>query len=157
MGVGKTTIGRKLAKSLERKFVDTDDVIVKAHGDISRIFEIQGEKGFRAIESDIVISHLNEAIVLSTGGGAVLTEHTRQALPIATVIYLSTDGKHIGARLRGGKRPLIQNGMSDWRTIYESRRHLYEEVADITIDTSGKSLHETLETITEELTRLEQK
>lgn len=157
MGVGKTTVGRKLAKTLARKFVDTDNLIVKAHGDIAGIFETQGEKIFREIESDTVISLLNEAIVVSTGGGAVLNEHTRQALRIATVIYLSSDGKHIGSRLRGGKRPLIKNGMSDWRSIYESRRNLYEEVADITIDTSGKSLHETLEAITEELTRLEQK
>jgi shikimate kinase len=155
MGVGKTTIGKRLAKQFSRKFVDSDDLIVKSHGEISAIFENQGEKAFREIESDIVISLINDPIVLSTGGGAVLNEHTRQALPLATVIYLSTDGKHIGSRLQGGRRPLIKNGMSDWRAIYESRRHLYEEVADLTIDTSGKSLHETLELITEELNRLE--
>ncbi len=155
MGVGKTTIGRKLAKTLERKFVDSDQVIVKAHGDIPTIFENNGEKHFREIESDTVISLLNDPIVLATGGGAVLNERTRQALGLATVIYLSSDGKHIGARLRSGKRPLIKRGMSDWRAIYEARRHLYEEVADITIDTSAKSLHETLETISKELSKID--
>jgi shikimate kinase len=155
MGVGKTTIGRKLAKILERKFVDSDEVISKVHGPITEIFSERGEKAFREIESDAVIALLNEQIVLATGGGAVLSERTRQALSFATVVYLSTDGKHIGARLRSGKRPLIKNGMSDWRAIYESRRHLYEEVADITIDTSSKSLHETLETITAELSKID--
>lgn len=151
MGVGKTTIGKKLAKVLDRKFVDSDAVIVAKHGDISGIFATQGEPVFRQIESDTVISLLDQPIVLATGGGAVLSEHTRQALAIATVIYLSTDGRHIGARLRSGNRPLIKNGMSDWRTIYEARRHLYEEVADLTVDTSSSSLHETLETIIKEL------
>ena len=155
MGVGKTTIGKKLAKALERKFVDSDEVITKAHGEISAIFAERGEKVFRELESDVVIALLNDPIVLATGGGAVLNERTRQALSFATVIYLSTDGKHIGARLRGGKRPLIKNGMSDWRAIYEARRHLYEEVADITIDTSAKSLHDTLETISEELRKID--
>lgn len=155
MGVGKTTIGRKLAKIMERKFVDSDEVIAKVHGAITEIFSERGEKAFREIESDVVIALLNEQIVLATGGGAVLSERTRQALSFATVVYLSTDGKHIGARLRSGKRPLIKNGMSDWRAIYESRRHLYEEVADITIDTSAKSLHETLETITAELSKID--
>jgi len=155
MGVGKTTIGRKLAKILERKFVDSDEVITKAHGAITDIFTQRGEKEFREIESDTVIALLNEQIVLATGGGAVLSERTRQALSFATVVYLATDGKHIGARLRSGKRPLIKNGMSDWRAIYEARRHLYEEVADFTVDTSSKSLHETLEIITDELSKID--
>jgi shikimate kinase len=154
MGVGKTTIGKKLAKSLERKFVDSDQLIVKEHGEIATIFEQSGEKHFRELESETVISLLNDPIVLATGGGAVLSERTRSALGLATVIYLATDGKHIGSRIRSGKRPLIKRGMSDWRAIYDARRHLYEEVADITIDTSAKSLHETLETISEELSKI---
>ncbi|MEY4310983.1 MAG: hypothetical protein RLZ71_909, partial [Actinomycetota bacterium] len=42
--------------------------------------------------------------------------------------------------LQNGDRPLLKNGVADWRRIYESRRHLYEQVADLTVDTSGKPL-----------------
>ncbi len=155
MGVGKTTIGKKLAKKLDRSFVDSDVLFTKSHGEISKFFETHGEQSFREIESDIVISQLGEPVVLATGGGAVLNERTRQAFAIAKVIYLSTDGKHIGSRLRNGNRPLLKNGVSDWRAIYEARRSLYEQVADITIDTSSASLQTTIEAITEELKKFD--
>lgn len=153
MGVGKTTIGKRLAKALNRRFVDSDALIVDQHGAISEIFASEGEPQFREIESEVVISQLAAPVVLATGGGAVLNDRTRQALDIATVIYLSTDGRHIGSRLAHGNRPLIKNGMSDWRSIYEARKPLYEQVADITIDTSNNSLSETLELIQKELSK----
>jgi shikimate kinase len=155
MGVGKTTIGKKLAKRLEREFIDSDVLFTKANGDISEFFASRGEAVFRELESEIVISQLNRPIVLATGGGAVLNEHTRQALALATVVYLSTDGKHIGSRLRAGNRPLLKNGVSDWRAIYESRRALYEQVADITIDTSSSSLQTSIDAIVSELKKLD--
>jgi shikimate kinase len=153
MGVGKTTIGKKLAKRLDLPFIDTDAVITKSHGDISEIFEHSGEKAFREIESDTLVPLLADVAVISTGGGAVLNERTREALALATVVYLSTDGKHIASRLRGGKRPLIKNGVSDWRQIYSSRRPLYEQVADITVDTSSSSLVQTIDAILEGLAK----
>ncbi|CAB4609778.1 unannotated protein [freshwater metagenome] len=92
--------------------------------------------------------------VIATGGGAILSEHTRAALSQATVIYLSTDGKHMATRLSGGNRPLLKNGVSDWRRIYESRRELYEQVADITVDTSRVALKTVVEEIVSELKKL---
>jgi shikimate kinase len=153
MGVGKTTVGKKLAKCLDLPFVDTDAVITKSHGEISLIFAERGEAAFREIESDTLVPLLAEPSVISTGGGAVLHERTREALAMATVVYLSTDGKHIASRLRGGNRPLIKNGITDWRQIYNSRRPLYEQVADITVDTSNSSLVQTIEAIVEGLKR----
>ena len=153
MGVGKTTVGKKLAKRLELPFVDTDAVITKNHGDISAIFADHGEPAFREIESDVLVSLLNEPAVISTGGGAVLHEKSREALSLATVVYLSTDGKHIASRLKGGNRPLIKNGISDWRQIYNSRKPLYEQVADLTVDTSNSSLLQTIEAILEGLSK----
>jgi shikimate kinase len=153
MGVGKTTVGKKLAKRLELPFVDTDAVITKNHGDISAIFANRGEPAFREIESDVLVSLLNEPAVISTGGGAVLHEKSREALSLATVVYLSTDGKHIASRLKGGNRPLIKNGISDWRQIYNSRKPLYEQVADLTVDTSNSSLLQTIEAILEGLNK----
>jgi len=151
MGVGKTTVGKKLAKRLDLPFVDTDLVITKNHGDISAIFADRGEAAFREIESDVLVSLLNEPAVISTGGGAVLHEKSREALSLATVVYLSTDGKHIASRLKGGNRPLIKNGISDLRTIYKSRKVLYVQVAYLSDDISNSSLVQTIEAILEGL------
>ena len=147
MGVGKTTIGKKLAKALSLPFVDSDAVIVQTHGAIPAIFETQGEQTFREIEEDTVISQLGKSVVLATGGGAVLSERTRAALAGSFVVYLATDGRHMASRLQGGDRPLLKNGLSDWRRIYEARRSLYEQVADITVDTSAKPLAKIIDEI----------
>jgi shikimate kinase len=147
MGVGKTTIGKKLAKRLEVPFLDTDVMISKLHGDIAGIFAAQGEPKFREFEEACVLEAIAKPAVVATGGGAVLSEHTRAALSEAKVVYLSTDGKHMASRLSGGNRPLLKNGVADWRRIYESRRELYEQVADITIDTSATPLKALVEEI----------
>lgn len=153
MGVGKTTIGKKLANRLQVPFVDTDALVTKEHGEITKIFAELGESRFRQLEEACVLKAIAEPAVVATGGGAILSEHTRAALGEAKVVYLSTDGKHMASRLAGGNRPLLKDGIADWRRIYESRRALYEQVADITIDT-GKS---PLKVLVEEIaTRLEQ-
>lgn len=151
MGVGKTTIGRRLAKELMLPFVDTDVLITKSHGAIPALFESLGESGFREIEEDTVMSQIGSNSVVATGGGAILSARTREALSVAIVVYLYTDGRHIANRLAKGNRPLLKNGVSDWRAIYESRKPFYEEVADITVDTSGISLAETVQIIREKL------
>lgn len=147
MGVGKTTIGKKLAKRLDVPFLDTDAMITKLHGDITNIFKVYGESKFREFEETCVLEAIASPGVVATGGGAVLSEHTRAALSEAKVVYLSTDGKHMASRLSGGNRPLLSDGISDWRRIYESRRDLYEQVADITIDTSRTPLKALVEEI----------
>jgi len=153
MGVGKTTIGKKLAKVLELPFVDTDVLIARKHGDIPKIFATAGETKFREFEEECVLEAISLPGVVATGGGAVLSPQTRAALTQTTVIYLSTDGKHIATRLSGGNRPLLKDGLSDWRRIYESRRELYEQVADITVDTSRIALKSIVESIVSELKR----
>ena len=155
MGVGKTTVGKKLAKSLGLPFIDTDFLITREHGDIARIFSDQGEGTFRVYEEEAVLESLSKPAVIATGGGAVLSQRTRDALVIAVVIYLSTDGRHIAGRISNGNRPLLKSGINDWRSIYEARRHLYEQVADITVDTSNSSLAGTIEMITKELSKHE--
>ena len=147
MGVGKTTIGKKLAKRLAMDFVDTDQMISRQHGPIATIFQEHGEPFFRQLEEEAVLQVLPTQTVVATGGGAVLSERTRAALVQAAVIYLATDGKHMTSRLAGGNRPLLKDGISDWRRIYESRRSLYEQVADLTIDTSRVSLKSIVEEI----------
>jgi shikimate kinase len=151
MGVGKTTIGKKLARLMELPFIDTDQLIVREHGEIPKLFETLGETGFRKIEEDAVLVAISSPAVVATGGGAVLSPQTRTALTQTNVVYLETDGNHMASRLSGGSRPLLQNGMADWRKIYESRRPLYEQVADLTVDTSKLPLRAIVDRILEGL------
>jgi shikimate kinase len=151
MGVGKTTIGRKLAKALKLPFIDTDNLITDEHGPIPAIFEERGEPTFRRLEEDALEKAIRESAVVATGGGAVISALTRKRLKDVTVVYLSTDGKHIASRLKNGNRPLIQNGVEDWRRIYAERKPLYMETADFEINTSGQPISASIQDIIEKL------
>ena len=149
MGVGKTTIGKKLAKQLGKPFLDTDKEIVKQHGAIAKIFEKSGEQHFRALESEFLLAAIASDSVVATGGGVVTQERNRDALRDSFVIYLSTNGRHMASRLLAGKRPLLKNGVADWKRIYEERKPLYEQVATVEIETSSKALNEVVSEMVE--------
>jgi shikimate kinase len=140
MGVGKTTVGKKLARALNVTFADTDKLISAEHGPISSVFERLGELGFREIESQILARCLEHPGVVATGGGVVTGEANRDLLKAHKVVYLSTDGKHIASRISTRNRPLLSAGNDNWVSIYESRKPLYKQVATHEVDTSGKSL-----------------
>jgi len=154
MGVGKTTIGRKLARTLSLPFVDTDVLVAKTHGPIPEIFETQGETSFREYEEEAVAKAITEVQVIATGGGAVLSGLTQRNLESAIVIYLSTNGKHMKSRLEKGNRPLLKNGMDDWNRIYEERKPLYEAICNFEIETSEVGLAQTISNICEKLDAL---
>ncbi|WP_439241426.1 MULTISPECIES: shikimate kinase AroK [unclassified Lonepinella] len=146
MGAGKSTIGRQLAQQLSMEFVDSDNEIEsRAGADIGWIFDIEGEAGFRKREERI-ISELTQrqGIVLSTGGGAVLSKDTRNHLSArGIVIYLKTTvDKQYERTQRDKKRPLLQ-GVDDVRQVLEDlakvRNPLYEEIADIVLPTDEQS------------------
>lgn len=149
MGVGKTTIGKKLAKALGTSFIDTDKEIVREHGSIPKIFDKFGEAHFRKLETEYLLRALATEAVVATGGGVVTQGDNRKALSDAFVIYLSTNGRHMAARLLAGKRPLLKNGMADWKRIYEERKPFYEEVANIEVSTSSKPLSQIVDEILE--------
>jgi shikimate kinase len=151
MGVGKTTIGRKLAKALKVPFIDTDNLITDEHGPIPAIFEERGEPEFRRLEEKAMEKAIRETAVVATGGGAVLSPLTRKRLKAVTVVYLSTDGKHIASRLKHGNRPLLQNGVEDWRRIYDERKPVYQEAADFEINTSGQPINASIQEILKKL------
>lgn len=140
MGVGKSTVGKKLAKIIKIPFVDTDSLIVEQYGPIEDFFAAHGEDEFRKIEHEALRKALTSPGIVATGGGAILLPESQRLLQDATVVYLSTDGKHMGSRLRKSTRPLIKNGLDDWKRIYESRKPTYEKVADLEINTSGHPL-----------------
>jgi shikimate kinase len=146
MGAGKTTIGRMLAEELQKDFYDSDQVIEERAGaDISWIFDVEGEPGFRDRERK-VIEELSamDGIVLATGGGAILAEENRRHLRRGgIVIYLmATISQQVERTRRDQKRPLLRH-VADPRSklteLMEIRDPLYREIADHVVMTSRRS------------------
>src|SRR3954471_9774528 len=91
MGAGKTTVGRALAKRLNKRFIDSDhEIEARTGASIPLIFEIEGEQSFRQREAEVIRDLTAQSdIVLATGGGAVLNSASRDYLKSrGTVIYL---------------------------------------------------------------------
>ncbi|MDP5009378.1 MAG: shikimate kinase AroK, partial [Glaciimonas sp.] len=141
MGSGKTTVGRQLARRLNKTFIDSDhEIEARTGASIPLIFEIEGEASFRQREEE-VISDLTKRddLVLATGGGAILNPHNRALLGgRGTVIYLRASVHSILQRTgRDKNRPLLQT--ADPRRVLEElsrqRDPLYRAIADIIIDT----------------------
>jgi shikimate kinase len=146
MGAGKTSVGRVLAKRLNKAFYDSDQVIEERTGvKVAVIFEIEGEAGFRQRESAIVdeLTRLGD-IVLATGGGAILGAENRDRLKSrGTVVYLRASVKDLLNRTRHDKnRPLLQTADPRARLdeLFELRDPLYREVAHLIVDTGSQSL-----------------
>jgi shikimate kinase len=140
MGAGKTSVGRRLAKHLGRRFVDTDAVIAVEHGAIPYLFASVGEGAFRVLERDVVQRELRSGAVVALGGGAVLDETTQEALAGCTVVLLTVSEDAVQARLVGGKRPLLTEGIATWRSIAAAREPIYRRLADVTVDTSRRPM-----------------
>ncbi len=140
MAAGKTRIGKRVAARLGVPFVDTDKRVVAAHGPIKDIFAVQGEERFRELERAAVRDALGSAGVVSLGGGAVIDSNTQADLLACTVVFLSATPEAVQKRIRGSKRPLLQNGLADWQRIFDERRPIYEALASIHIDTSNRPI-----------------
>ena len=145
MGSGKTTIGKKLANRVSKKFYDSDDEIKKNTGaDIPLIFEIEGDSGFRVREKKVISELvLLDNIVLSTGGGTILDNENRNMLAEnGLIIYLKSSAERIYKRTSGDKsRPLLQvsDRLGKIKEILAERESIYKSLADeiIEIDTIG--------------------
>lgn len=146
MGAGKSTIGRKLAKKLNLKFFDSDREIEDRTGaKISLIFEIEGEQGFRARETDMIEELTKYSdIVLATGGGVVLDPVNRNKLKDrGIVVYLRANVKQLLRRTsRDTKRPLLNTDdpKKKMEELLKERSPIYEEVADLIVDTDKQSV-----------------
>ena len=144
MGSGKSAVGKQLARDLNLEFVDSDTEIEKRTGvDISYIFEKEGEAGFRIREREIIAELAGrQAIVLATGGGAVLEPDNRQLLTESgTVVYLQTTIEQQLERTRHTRhRPLLLEGDPETvlTELMQIRAPLYEEVADVIVKTGGR-------------------
>lgn len=157
MGAGKTTVGRALAKRLNKRFIDSDhEIEARTGASIPLIFELEGEASFRQREAEVIRDlTAQQDIVLATGGGAVLNAENRTYLKSrGTVIYLRASVNSILQRTSHDKnRPLLQTA-DPRKTIEElsrTREPFYNEVADIVIDTGRPNVQFLMQTILAQL------
>jgi shikimate kinase len=153
MGVGKSTIGKRLAAVTGKRFVDSDEEIERKTGvEIDLIFEIEGEPGFRRREARLIeeLADLHD-IVLATGGGAVLDPANRALLKKSgLIVYLSAPAVVLARRTaRDRRRPLLRGGdrLQRIEQLLSERESFYREIADVIIDTAGHSVKESLDEI----------
>ena len=136
MGAGKTTLAEEVAGRLDRVASDVDLMIQRfTDKDVRTIFRERGEEWFREYEELIVLMGLGFPVpsVVSLGGGAVTSETVREALrESATTLWLDVDVDTAWERARDTDRPLAQDE-GEFRRLYEERRPLYEEVADVKV------------------------
>jgi shikimate kinase len=157
MGAGKTTIGRLLARRLKLRFIDCDQEIERRCGvKVPLIFEIEGEPGFRARESQVLADLTAlEGVVLATGGGAVLADDNRERLSAhGTVIYLRAKPEDLYERVRQDRnRPLLAtpDPLSRLHQLYVQRDPLYRGVADVVVDTGRQTVQSLARSLTEQL------
>lgn len=156
-GAGKTTVGRQLARRMQRTFVDADHEIEARTGvRIPVIFDIEGEQGFRDRESKVIADMARESnLIVATGGGAVLREENREALKQGgTVVYLHATPRLIFERTRlDSNRPLLQvaDPMAKIEELYAQRDPFYREVADLVVNSLGGSINHLVKQLEREL------
>ena len=156
MGVGKSAVGRRLAKRLDLPFIDADSEIEAAAGStIEEFFEQHGEVAFRAGERRVIARLLDgEPHVLATGGGAFMDADTRSLVKSRGIsIWLNADLDTLVERVsRRNNRPLLKNG--DARQILSrlmaARNPVYAE-ADITVPSVDQPLGEMTDRVADAL------
>jgi shikimate kinase len=140
MGSGKTKLGKRVAASLGKPFIDTDRMIVAEHGTIADLFAQFGEAHFRALERVAVEDALAQDAVVALGGGAILNEQTQADLADRRVALITVSAAAVAPRIEGTKRPLLAGGIESWKQIYEARREIYDRLATRVWDTSSRPL-----------------
>jgi len=139
-GAGKSTLGRQLARRLDKEFVDADRELERALGvTIPTIFEIEGEASFRdREEATLAELVLRTGIVLATGGGVVIRAANRGHLKAnGTVIYLHALPATVFHRVHMSRnRPLLNtpDKLARLEELYRNRDALYREVADLVLE-----------------------
>ncbi len=146
MGSGKTTVGKLLARQLNKSFIDCDEEIQRRTGvTIPHIFDVEGEDGFRQRETAALEDLVRRTnIILATGGGAPLSPINRELLRHAgVVVYLKSNVHDLWQRTRHDhNRPLLQNAdpRGTLQALFEKRDPLYNSIADIVINTGKQNV-----------------
>lgn len=149
MGAGKTAVGAALARKSSHRHIDLDRWIQNSEGrSIGVIFEERGEKGFRKIETEALkqVLETKESIILSTGGGIVVSEENRSLLKKGSqVVWLKATPEGLAKRVGDGRsRPLLRgkNPLEVLQLLSAEREENYEEVADFVIDVESGTVEE---------------
>jgi shikimate kinase len=139
MGSGKSTVGALVAKATGRTFVDVDVAIRERTGKTVRQLWVEGgEAAYRGLESDAVLRSLRrDDVVLAAPGGVVLDPVVRTALGDAFVVWLRTEPATLAQRVNDDDhRPLLgQHPLAVLVKMADERAGLYEQVADLVVDT----------------------
>jgi len=139
-GVGKTTIGKAVARRLGRQFLDFDQEIERRSGmEVREIFRVKGEEHFREMEFALTKElSVTGGMVLSPGGGWIAQQRSVELLRSnGRIIYLRASPEAVARRLRRVEtRPLLagRDPVVALRELYQKRRALYE-TADAVLDT----------------------
>ncbi len=153
MGSGKTAVGKQLGERLGLSFKDTDSLIEERLGQkINAIFADKGEAFFRDMESQIIDElTAKDNQVLSCGGGAILrNENVNYLRQNGTLIYLKAPFAVLYDRIKSSSnRPLLTANEPEKtaRMLWEARQKVYESVADLSLDTSKKSIEQIVKEI----------
>src|SRR5262245_39322471 len=154
MATGKTEVGRRLARRLNRPFVDVDGLVEASVGrTVAAIFASEGEARFRELERAAVVEacRVPDAVV-ATGGGTMLDAENRRRLAAAgPIVCLAAPAEEILRRVGDpGKRPLLANGSGDRlvriRTLLAERAPVYA-LSTPTVDTAGLDVDQVVERV----------
>lgn len=155
MGVGKSVVGRLLARRLNMNFIDMDDEIEKRQGcSITEVFNIYGQDYFRKVERQLLEElSKKENYIISTGGGIVTKEENRKILSNQKiVVFLDANVKTILRNVSNEieKRPLLKTSKNLQKSINEllnKRYYYYKECSNINIDVNDKNIDEVVSQI----------
>lgn len=157
MGVGKSTIGKELAKKFRRNFIDIDMEIEKIYGmETTEIFRTYGEKSFRAKEKELSIYYAKQpGYIISLGGGAFMNEEIRSVcLSYGLIIYLDLSWEYWKDRISilVDTRPMLQEKtLEEIRTLFHERKEIYRNhhvkinMDDLNIEDTVTAVMEALE------------
>jgi shikimate kinase len=153
MGAGKSSVGRLLATRLAWRYSDSDTEVEQRSGKtVPQIFGTSGEPAFRAEETKVLEEAATSVgpLVVSVAGGAVLSADNRHLIRRAGfVVWLRAEMETLAARVGDGAgRPLLTpDPLTALRRLYEERRPLYEELADLVVDVDHASPVEVVDRI----------
>ena len=156
-GTGKTSVGSALARRLNRRFIDLDEVIAQHHQmSIRAIFERAGEDTFRRLEREALLDQMREngPSVIALGGGSLLDPDLRRRVRVlGTLIGLDATISTIAERLAGDQtRPLLLGGqLEDEVSTLKQRRALEYKDVDLICATDGLNVNEVVEQLVSQI------
>lgn len=158
-GAGKSTLGVVLAKILGYEFIDADLLIQsKLDKTLQKIIDACGPDGFIEVENEVLCTLSAKRAVIATGGSAVYSDEAMKHLgSLGTIVYLRVSYEELENRLGGlhERGVVMKNGIGmSLHDLFEERRPLYEQYADVTIDIDGLTVRDAARRLVDQLSLL---